>query len=88
MDGHSKAFNKERENIRKHQTEVIEQMSTITELKNIPQGSTAEKTKEKNWTYKLEDKATELNQIKQQKEKVKFKKVKMLKGTLGQYQAE
>lgn len=36
MDGHSKAFNKERENIRKHQTEVIEQMSTITELKNIP----------------------------------------------------
>ena len=39
--------------------------------------------KQKNWTYKLEDKATELNQINQQKEKVKFKKVKIFKGTLG-----
>ena len=36
MDGHSKTFNKERENLRKYQTEVIEQMNTITELKNIP----------------------------------------------------
>ena len=88
MDGHSKAFNKERENIRKYQTEVIEQMNTITELKNIPQGSTAEKMKQKNWIYELEDKATELNQTNQQREKMKFKKVKMLKGTLGQYQAE
>ena len=88
MDGHSKAFNKEREKIRRHQTEVIEQMNIISELKNMPQGSTAEKMKQKNWTYKLEDKATELNQINQQKEKVKFKKVKIFKGTLGQYQAE
>ena len=69
-------------------TEVIEQMNTITELKNIPQGSTAEKMKQKNWIYELEDKATELNQTNQQREKMKFKKVKMLKGTLGQYQAE
>ena len=36
MDGHSKTFNKERENLRNYQTEVIEQMNTITELKNIP----------------------------------------------------
>lgn len=88
MDGHSKTFNKERENLRKYQTEVIEQMNTITELKNIPQGSTAEKMKQKNWIYKLEDKATELNQINQQREKMKFKNVKILKGTLEQYQAE
>ena len=83
MDGHSKTLNKEREIIRKYQTEVIEQMNTITELKNIPEDSTAEKMKRKNWTYKLDDKTMELNQIKQQKEKMKFKKVKILKGTLG-----
>ena len=39
--------------------------------------------KQKNWIYELEDKATELNQTNQQREKMKFKKVKMLKGTLG-----
>lgn len=38
--------------------------------------------KQKNWIYKLEDKATELNQINQQREKMKFKNVKILKGTL------
>ena len=56
MDKHSENFNKETENIRKYETEVI------TELKNTPEGFNSRLDEVEEWISDLEEKAVELTQ--------------------------
>ena len=61
-DEHSENFNKEMENIRKHQTEVTQMKNTLKWFKLRPDGA-EEKISQ------LRDKAVELTQSEQQKRK-------------------
>lgn len=73
----SENFNKEVENIRKYQLKVTELKNIITKLKNTLWASTADLLKQKKKSQ-LEDKAVEITQLEQQKEKKEFKKVKIV----------
>ena len=69
MAEQSEKFNKETENIRTYQIEVTQLKNTITELKNTLEGFNSRPDKAEEMISKFEDRAVEITQSEQQKEK-------------------
>lgn len=88
MDKHSEKFNSEIWSIRKCEIEVTELKNTIAEVKNTLEGFDSNLGRVEEWISKLKDKAMDLTQTEQQKEKKNLKNCRQLKEPAGQQQAE